>query len=89
MEAVSDGGLSEELEDVSEDEEFRVFQVSFPYLIQGLDCTQNIARGTPDPSSYNTCGERNDWSYLHIFLAWPPPDTAQPSLIWSPSCTEW
>ena len=26
MEAVSDGGLSEELEDVSEDEEFRVFQ---------------------------------------------------------------
>merc|ERR1711936_858917 len=26
LEAVSDGGLSEELEDVSEDEEFRVFQ---------------------------------------------------------------
>ena len=26
LEAVSDGGLSEDLEDVSEDEEFRVFQ---------------------------------------------------------------
>ena len=35
MEAVSDGGLSEELEDVSEDEEVRVFQnISFFELPQ-------------------------------------------------------
>ena len=51
LEAVSDGGLSEDLEDVSEDEEFRVFQVSFPYFVQGLDCTQNIARGTTETFS--------------------------------------
>ena len=54
LEAVSDGGLSEDLEDVSEDEEFRVFQVSFPYLVQGLDCTQKImlhCQRHNDPSS--------------------------------------